>query len=106
MSVNCTKCGRFTSEDDTDDEHNFCKRCWHGRLHRYGPEWWEIRRAALQRDSYRCTDCGMSNAESREHYGEALSVHHIEPYDEGGSHDLDNLRTLCKGCHARQHGPP
>lgn len=99
MPVNCDKCGRFTGEDDHEDGYTFCNDCWHARLHRYGPEWWEIRRSVLQRDNYRCQECGLSNSDSKDTYGEGLSVHHIVPYEDGGTHALDNLVTLCKACH-------
>jgi 5-methylcytosine-specific restriction endonuclease McrA len=97
--VNCDKCGQFTDEDDTDDPYHFCEDCFYARLHRYGPEWWQIRRAVLQRDNYRCTECGMTNSECRDEYGESLSVHHVVPYEDGGTHDTENLVTLCKACH-------
>lgn len=104
MAVNCDKCGRFTDEEDEGDGYHFCSDCWHARLHRYGPEWWEIRRKVLQRDNYRCQECGISNADSRRKYGKGLSVHHIQPYEDGGTHDLDNLVSLCMACHARTEG--
>lgn len=103
MPVNCDRCGRFTSEDD-EDEYNFCSDCWYARLHRYGPQWWAIRRRILKRDNYRCQECGMTQAEAKDEYGEELSVHHIQPYDDGGTHDDENLVSLCKGCHAATEG--
>lgn len=33
-----------------------------------------------------------------------LTVHHIIPRSEGGSHDLVNLVTLCRPCHDLEHG--
>ncbi len=30
-------------------------------------------------------------------------VHHIKPLKEGGTHDEDNLMSLCKSCHSRIH---
>lgn len=43
----------------------------------------------------------MSNAKAVSTYGEELSVHHIEPYEDGGTHDRDNLVSLCKSCHRK-----
>jgi len=43
------------------------------------------------RDRYRCTGCGT---------WEALSVDHIVPESRGGSHEDDNLQTLCKPCNS------
>ncbi|MGH2843603.1 MAG: HNH endonuclease [Solirubrobacteraceae bacterium] len=65
----------------------------------YGAEWRRQRQRALERDGHRCTQCG-----SRMH----LTVDHIVPVSQGGSHDLSNLATLCETCHhsktGRQHG--
>ena len=30
-------------------------------------------------------------------------VHHIKPLSEGGTHDADNLMSLCQSCHSRIH---
>jgi hypothetical protein len=45
-----------------------------------------------ERDGYRCTSCGAT---------EALNVHHIIPRREGGTDDLDNLIVLCRKCHSK-----
>ena len=59
------------------------------------PETWEdIRRTVLKRDDYRCANCRST---------ENLHVHHIVPLSLGGSNELSNLKTLCKGCHTRLH---
>ena len=55
------------------------------------------RRAALERDGWRCRKCGKAGQ---------LEVHHVESLEDGGTHDLDNLRTLCRGCHIRLHHRP
>ena len=31
-------------------------------------------------------------------------VHHIRPLDEGGTHDANNLMSVCRQCHAKIHG--
>ena len=46
------------------------------------------------RDGFRCRSCG-----SRDH----LEVHHIRQRKDGGSDSLDNLVTLCHGCHMAWH---
>ena len=33
----------------------------------------------------------------------AEHVHHITPLSEGGTHDFDNLMSLCQSCHSRIH---
>lgn len=56
--------------------------------------WQRVRREVLERDGYRCTRCGRAGR---------LEVDHIRPVYAGGSDDLDNLRTLCRGCHIDRH---
>ena len=53
--------------------------------------WARMRRRALDRDGWRCVLCGEPGR---------LEVDHIQPIAEGGAAlALDNLRTLCRGCH-------
>lgn len=47
----------------------------------------------LERDGHACVWCGST---------EWLEVDHIVRYADGGTHDLDNLRTLCHDCHAKR----
>ena len=63
-----------------------------------GPAWDRARRAALCRDQWRCVQCG---------HPADLEVHHLQALDAGGdAFRLDNLRTLCRGCHIAEHLPP
>ena len=55
-----------------------------------------LRRLVFRRDLARCQLCGAE--------GGMLEVDHIVPISEGGTNDLTNLRTLCRGCHARETG--
>jgi len=48
---------------------------------------------ALQRDGYRCCECGRT---------EGLECHHIVPLP-GGPDELENLATVCHRCHRRRH---
>ncbi len=50
----------------------------------------KLRNAVMDRDGRACYICG------REHN---LHVHHIIPRHDGGPHTMDNLVTLCSGCH-------
>ena len=69
----------------------------HDRMYASGG-WARARRAALDRDGWRCVECG--------HPG-ALEVHHVVPLDQGGAPlDLANLQTLCRGCHIGAHMDP
>lgn len=61
-------------------------------------EWLQKREQVLERDGRRCQDCGKGEEEA-----ESLHVHHNIPFSEGGGHELENLRTLCKFCHTQFH---
>jgi hypothetical protein len=59
------------------------------------PENWDkIRAAVLLRDHMTCLRCEKQFKLER-----FLSVHHMIPRAEGGSHGLFNLVTLCHPCH-------
>lgn len=60
-----------------------------------GRLWERARLEAMERDGYRCRDCGRAGR---------LEVHHIMPLGFGGAvYALSNLRTLCRDCHFRVH---
>lgn len=59
------------------------------------PEWQEKRLQVLQRDKYRCVDCGARKR---------LEVHHTS-YKRVFKEDLDDLITLCRACHEEEHSP-
>ncbi|MBC7251513.1 MAG: DEAD/DEAH box helicase [Anaerolineae bacterium] len=72
-----------------------------------GPNWETQRRLARQRDGFRCQHCGAPEKPHRQH-----DVHHLRPFREfnyvPGQNDaylqanrLENLITLCRGCHLR-----
>ena len=48
------------------------------------------RETVFSRDQYKCRICGKDTS---------LDIHHIIKRINGGSHDIDNLITLCKSCH-------
>jgi 5-methylcytosine-specific restriction endonuclease McrA len=55
-----------------------------------------LKRSVYERDAYRCRWCGVTNAY-------AYDVHHVE-YRRGESYDvIENLITLCRGCHNYVH---
>ena len=57
-------------------------------LHR---RWQLARRAALEKDGYRCRSCGKAGV---------LQVDHIQPLHVGGEpYGLENLQSLCVECH-------
>lgn len=81
----------------------------------YGPNWKEQRLKALQRDNFRCRNCGAgADVEGFEENvgGRGLHVHHLRPFRDFGyspgrneaylqANRLENLITLCAACHRR-----
>lgn len=61
----------------------------------YPDDFEDRRKKVLRRDDYLCQECGESEG--------VLQVHHITPISEGGSHKLENLETVCRSCHAKEH---
>jgi 5-methylcytosine-specific restriction protein A len=57
----------------------------------YGSNWKFIRAKVLRAEP-NCRLCGA----------QATEIDHIVPLKEGGTHDLENLRPLCKSCHSRR----
>ena len=54
--------------------------------------WKRVKRAAIERDGYRCRHCGKAAGR--------FEVDHIVPLsDSGAPFDMENLQTLCRPCH-------
>ena len=51
-----------------------------------------LRHEVFKRDDYTCQECGNTRKET------ALEVDHIIPVSQGGTDEMDNLRTLCLRC--------
>lgn len=64
---------------------------------RYGSEWRKVRAKYVRTHPY----CELCFKEDRMKLVE--EVHHKVPLSEGGTHDEDNLISLCQSCHARIH---
>ncbi len=58
-------------------------------------EYATVRRRVLERDSWRCQECGSM---------ENLQVHHMKRRSQLGGDVMHNLITLCATCHAKCHG--
>jgi hypothetical protein len=58
-------------------------------------DWNKRRELILERDEYKCQNCGQSYSN--------LEVHHIVPLENGGSNSIGNLTTLCQDCHGSIH---
>ena len=60
-----------------------------------GSRWLALRRAAFDRDEWRCRKCAKPGR---------LEAHHITPLRKGGDpFDLANVETLCRRCHIDLH---
>ena len=60
--------------------------------------WSKARVKALERDGRRCQECGKAGM---------LEVHHVKALREGGAElELENLKSLCRKCHFREHSAP
>lgn len=53
----------------------------------------------MERDGFRCRDCGRTAHEARKRF----EVHHLVMVSEGGTNEAENLVTLCSDCHAGRH---
>lgn len=64
----------------------------------YGYRWQQIRKRVLAEEPLCrfCRDRGRVTA--------AQEVDHVLPLADGGTHDRDNLRPLCKSCHSTHTG--
>lgn len=65
-----------------------------GKKSDFEKEFDSIRPSILERDSFKCVECGSNKN---------LHVHHIVHRKDGGTNDPDNLVTLCRWCHADRH---
>ena len=64
---------------------------YHTTLHR--KYWLSVRRAVLERDGWRCTECARPGK---------LEVDHIVPMQREPNqdvYDVNGLQTLCRSCH-------
>ena len=54
-------------------------------------QWARARVKALERDGWKCTECGVMRG---------LEVDHVKPISDGGAmYELSNLSTKCRWCH-------
>jgi len=117
IQVVCDNCKKpIEKQPSTIKTTNFCNRvCFHawqlktgfmsgennpswlgGHTQYRGKNWQTQRKKALQRDNYSCQLCNTSTK----------LVHHMKPYqlfdDYKQANHLDNLISLCQGCHGKE----
>lgn len=68
-----------------------------------GDSWTKARMRALVRDNFQCQAHKLGLGECSENRLNRLAVHHIKMRINGGTHDLDNLLTVCHFHHAEIH---
>lgn len=61
-----------------------------------------VRQEVLDRDDHSCLVCGFPRADQDED-DRTLEIHHRKRKNEGGSHQSDNLTTMCERCHRHIH---
>ena len=64
------------------------------RLHLDSEAYQQLCQQVLQRDGWRCQQCGSRTN---------LQVHHIQVRSQSGDDSEENLITLCADCHAHHH---
>lgn len=72
---------------------------WHKRVYRRRipnfiskDDWHKLRMSCLVRDNFTCQRCEKTSRQG-------MQAHHIIPRDQDGPDILENLITLCNGCH-------
>lgn len=90
--------GRFCDEHERMENKRYEK---YGRdpdtKKKYGRAWQKIRRRYVEKHPF-CEQCYENGV-----LVPVEEVHHKKPLAEGGTHDFDNLISLCQPCHARIH---
>ena len=117
VTLMCRQCGKSFHRkaymrDWSQERGPFCGFACYGRWqseHTQGPQnpnytpssplrdnynYQETHRQVLERDCFRCQDCGSQ---------ESLHVHHL---GDTHNHAPDNLLTLCASCHHKRHPVP
>jgi 5-methylcytosine-specific restriction endonuclease McrA len=112
VTLVCNRCGdEYERHRSNAEQSKWCSmECQRGtlngvqRVEKYTDEWYENRRKALQRDNHRCQNCGDKVGPQVDSETADAHVHHKTPVQRGGTHELDNLETLCAECHQNHHG--
>ena len=97
---NCPKLtnGRYCDEHRREENKRYEKYVRNPAVRRrYGRVWKRVRDSYVKEHPFceLCFENGMMK--------QVEEVHHKQPLSEGGTHDRENLISLCKSCHARIH---
>ncbi|MGN0470072.1 MAG: HNH endonuclease [Acutalibacteraceae bacterium] len=90
--------GRYCDEHKRITERNYEKYSRNPEVHRkYGQAWKRIRDSYVKEHPFceKCFERGILVPVDE--------VHHIIPVSKGGTHDKNNLMSLCKSCHNKIH---
>lgn len=60
----------------------------------------KMRLNILERDGYKCIDCGMTDVEHKKKWGRPITIDHKDRNRKNNS--PENLRTMCLSCHGRK----
>jgi len=108
----CDRCGdEYERHANQAESSRYCSQdCRYNRnddvsadVSRHGHEWSKQRQKALNRDNHQCRECGCEVGREHESVPTA-HVHHETSINNGGTHSLENLTTLCETCHHSGHG--
>lgn len=91
---------------ELNDELNNISKWYYDELDKRCIDWstyppdWSIRKyKVLKRDGHCCQKCGWPKGFKRRR--RELHIHHIIPVAKGGTHNIENLITLCNICHSK-----
>lgn len=64
-----------------------------------------LREQVLERDSYTCQMCGMTDKEHKEIWNRQITIDHYDKngrYADKKNHNIDNMWVLCLSCHGKK----
>jgi len=67
-----------------------------------------LREMVLERDGYKCVDCGMTNEEHLKTWNRNLTINHKDGTGINSkikNNTMENLETLCLRCHGKKDRP-
>lgn len=86
---------RFCADHQKLDRKHYNKYLRNTKLRKqYGNKWRKVRKRYVEEHPL----CEMCEQQGK--ITPAEEVHHIVPISQGGTHDQENLMSLCKSCHS------